>query len=69
MSRSNVTLKDLYDVQERIEAKLDKQFKDHEDRIRSIERYQNRAVGFISLIAIFSGAIASYVWNKITGTQ
>ncbi len=67
MNKSTVTLKDVYDIVDRLENKFDDQYKDHETRIRGMEAFQNRAFGILSLVAAFSGVITNFIWAKFTG--
>lgn len=62
------TTKDLWDVSNRIEEKLDRKLEAIEHRLYSLESYQNRAAGIVTVIALFASAIAAWVWTKIIGS-
>lgn len=67
MSKSTVNLRDVYEIAERIEAKFDEKFNDHEKRIRANETFRNRALGITAAFSAFSSLIAAFVWDKIIG--
>ena len=67
MTKQSVTLRDVYDIAERLETKFSEKFSDHETRIRMIEKFQNRALGVISFLALFSSLAANAIWDRLLG--
>lgn len=67
MSGGNVTLRDIYDAVERLEAKLDRRIEKIEARTDSLETFQNRALGIVSVFSVFISLIANFIWTRITG--
>lgn len=67
MAKSMVTLKDVYEIVQRVEDKMDAQFSDHVKRIRENESFRARATAIFSFLSIFSGVVASYVWERLKG--
>ena len=67
MSKTAITLKDVYDIVNRLEEKYDNQYNLLEGRTRQLENFQNRAMGILGVIALFSGAITNFIFGKLTG--
>lgn len=72
MAKDDVTLRDILAVQERmaemqsrIEAKIDDRFEKIDKRVTSIESFQNKALGVLSLFSVFASSIATFVWNRL----
>lgn len=63
-----VTLKDIYAVVNRLEDKMDDQFKAQETRINSLETSRDYIAGGLGILGLFSSGFAVWVWRKLTGT-
>lgn len=63
----NVTLKDIYDVVNRLEDKVDCRLTAVEKSVDELQSFQNKVLGIASIAAIFVSAIVTYVWNRIVG--
>lgn len=68
-TKSNVTIDDIYRIVQRVEDKMDSRLKDVENDVDNLKSFQNKALGIVSLVGIFSGTIASFVWERIVGRQ
>ena len=66
---STVNLKDVYDIVERLEDKMDRQLTDHEKRLKGIEGFINRSIGIISVAMLFASSVVSYITNKFIGKE
>ncbi len=64
-----VTLKDVYDIVERLENKMDSRLQRDETRLENMENFQSRAIGIISVVMFFVSATSSYVWDKVLGRR
>lgn len=70
MAKNNrVTLKDVYEVVNRLEDKMDTRLKDLEDRVETNESFRNRFLGIAAVIGAFAGGAASIFWERITGKK
>lgn len=58
---SEVSLRDIERAINRLEDKIDVEIKDHENRLRSIEQYQNKLLGASAVISLIAGYFGSYV--------
>lgn len=67
MSSEKITLRDIYDVVNRLEDKVDKRITNVEDDIKELKSFQSRAMGVASVMAAFVSLIATFIWNRITG--
>lgn len=67
MPEDRVTLRDVYEVMNRIEAKFEKRLDSVEEDIEKIKSFQNKALGIMSVITIFASGASSFIWNKVTG--
>jgi hypothetical protein len=66
MSRNTgISLRDVYEVVNRLEEKFDERLADHEMRIRASERFINKALAIAGLGSAFVSLAASYIWEKI----
>ena len=67
MANSKVTLKDIYDVMNRLEDKMDKRLSDIEGRVDILEDFKSRILGIAAIIAAFTGTVTAWIWKKVTG--
>lgn len=67
MNEDKVTLRDIYDVVERVEDKMDRRFEAVERDISNLKAFQNRTLGVVSIFSGLVSVITVYIWNKITG--
>lgn len=67
MSEERVTLKDVYEVVNRIEDKMSQRIAETERRVDILESFQSRTLGVLSIITVFISLAATWVWGKITG--
>lgn len=51
----------------RIETKLDAVLTHAQNEAVAIASFKGRVIGVASVISIFTGAAASWMWNKLTG--
>lgn len=63
---SSPTLKDIYDVMNRLEDKLDKRVKCVEDDIEVIKDWKSNLMGKISIIGAIVGGLMGIVTSIIT---
>lgn len=66
---SQVHLKDVYDVVNRIEDKLDRRISNLENDVEVLKENQSRALGILAVLSLFFSAVAGWVWNKVVGSQ
>lgn len=64
---SKVTLKDVYELVESLDNKLDKRFTKIEERVDKLEDFKAMLVGMGVIISLFVGGLINYIWQKITG--
>lgn len=69
MSSDKVTLRDIYDLLDRLETKIDKRVEKIETDIEDIRAFQNKALGILGIAATFISLSATYVWNKVIGVE
>jgi hypothetical protein len=67
VSEERVTLKDVYEVVNRIEDKMSQRIAETERRVDILESFQSRTLGVLSIITVFISLAATWVWGKITG--
>lgn len=65
--KDQITLRDVYDIVNRLETKMDARYEKHESRIEAIENNQSKAIGVISVISLFISGALTYVWDRILG--
>lgn len=73
---SKITINDVYNVVNRLEDKMDRKFERYEEeqdkilsRVTTIESFNNRALGVLSVVSVFVNIAASYVWNTVIGKK
>lgn len=64
---NNVTIRDVYDLIEKLDAKLERRFTRVEERVDELENFKSMALGMFAVIGLFTGGLISWVWRKITG--
>ncbi len=65
--RDNVSLRDIYEAVERVEEKMTKKIEKVECDVNDLQAFQNKALGILSVVSLFASAIASFIWDKISG--
>lgn len=68
-SRDDVSLRDIYDAVGSLEEKLGKRIEKIENNVTTLQGFQNKALGIISVLSIFFSAVASFVWERISGEK
>lgn len=67
-SRGNgVTLRDVYDIVERLETKMDKRLTETEKEVDDLQGFRNKAMAIIGVAATFSSVFATWLWNQVIG--
>jgi uncharacterized membrane protein len=64
---NKVSLKDIYEVVNRLEDKMDKRLCDVEDRVDILEDFKGKVLGIAVVISIAAGTISTWIWKKIIG--
>lgn len=74
MTEDRVTLRDVYEIMERVEAKVDKKvtsleasLKEQGEKIDRLEAFSNRALGVLAVGSAFVSLAASWIWTRILG--
>lgn len=67
MVRNSITIKDIYDIVNRLEDKFDNKFTDLDNRVGKLEGFMNRAIGILGLFTTIISLTITYVWNKLIG--
>lgn len=68
MSQDRVTLRDIQSAINRLEDKLGKRLDKMETDVDTLKANQNKSLGVLGVIMIFSSAASTYIWNRLTGT-
>ena len=63
----NITLRDIYEVVNRLEDKMDKRVEILEVRVDKIEDVQAKIIGGVSIIGLFVGGAVTWIWDRIRG--
>ena len=66
MTNSKVSLKDIYDVVNRLEDKMDKRLCGVESRVDILEDFKGKIVGMAAIISTIFGALVSWLFRKIS---
>ena len=69
MSKDTVSLRDVYEIMQRLEAKMDTKWDKHEARIVNLEDNQSKALGMLSIVTLFISGGLTFLWNRILGKQ
>lgn len=62
---NGITLKDVYEVVNRLESKFDERYERLDSRVSKLETFQNKALGILSVVVMFTSLAASYIWNRL----
>ena len=66
MTKGTITVKDVYDVVNRLEDKMDKKFEDHEGRLNKLEDVGSRILAVWGVISFVATALFTWAWNRLT---
>lgn len=61
-----VSLKDVYEVVNRVEDKMDTRLCADEKRIDLLEDFRGYILGALGIISIFVAGFSAWVWEKLT---
>lgn len=64
-STERVSLRDIYEAVNNLEDKMIKRIEKIESNVDSIQSFQNRLLGMVSLLSLFGSALATFIWQKI----
>jgi hypothetical protein len=66
MANGRITLKDIYEVVNRLEEKMDKRMCRVEERVDILEDFKSKILGIVTIVSLVSGAVFSWFWEKVT---
>ena len=69
MANERVTLRDVYEIVERLELKVDSKIGKIDARVDVIENFQSRALGILSFLTFLISMSAGAIWNTILGRK
>ena len=58
-------LKDIYNIVDRLEQKMDKRLCEVEKRTDILEEKQSKILGAVSIIALFVGGAVTWFWETV----
>ena len=61
----NITLKDVYDVVQRLEDKMDGRFEKIEEEVATNTNFRNQLIGKITVVVVFIGLGINMAWDYI----
>lgn len=64
-NNQKISLKDIYEVVNRLEDKMDKRLHDVECRVDKMEDLQAKIVGGIGVVGLFVGGLITWAWERI----
>lgn len=67
MAKDSVTLKDVYDRFDVLEARFMTRMDKQDTRIDKIESFQDRVIGIGVVFTSFVGLASTYIWKKVVG--
>lgn len=67
MSTERVTLRDIYEIVNRLEEKMDDKIALIDDRVGAIESFQNKILGIGAVLSAILGMGGAWFWTKLTG--
>ena len=66
MTKNDITLRDIYEVVEKYNERLDKRMADLETRVNCLEDFRARILGMAAVIAAFAGSVTAWIWKRVT---
>jgi len=66
MPSDKVTLKDILEICNRLEDKMDDRLSKVEKDVDSLQGFQNKTLGILSVVTIFTSGLATFIWNRLT---
>lgn len=67
--KEGITLRDIYEVVNRLEDKIDDRITPIEKDISDLKSFQNRTLGIVGIVSIVLSGFSSYFWSKVTGPK
>jgi phage-related minor tail protein len=59
--------REILNITNRIEDKIDDQLKDYNTRITALEKFQNKALGVLVIVSAVFSILLNYLWERILG--
>lgn len=69
MKSGPVTLKDIYDVVNRLEDKLNVEIKDIRTDVEELQANQNKQTGFMSILTVFISTVVGTITSIVIGSR
>lgn len=69
MKSGPVTLKDIYDVVNRLEDKLNVEIKDIKSDVEELQANQNKQTGFMSILTVFISTVVGTITSIVIGSR
>jgi len=66
MTNDKITLRDIYEVVEKSNDKMDRRMCELEDRVNCLEDFKARILGMAAVIAAFVGSATAWIWKRVT---
>lgn len=67
MSEQRITQRDIYEIVQRVEDKMDKKFEDHEERIRKNESTRTQLFTIAGVISFVISFLGEEIKRRILG--
>lgn len=68
-NNSKVTIRDIYDIVERVEAKIDKRLEKLEYQVDANTGFRNQMLAIAGVIGAIAGGAISIFWDTVTGEK
>jgi hypothetical protein len=59
--------REILNITNRIEDKIDDQLKDYNTRITALEKFQNKALGVLVIVSAVFSLLLNYLWERLIG--
>jgi hypothetical protein len=69
MANNKISLKDIYEIVNRLEDKMDRRLLILENRVDILEEFKGKVLGIAGFIGALAGSVISVIWNSITGKK
>lgn len=66
-NKDSISLRDVYEVVNRLESKMDERLSKVETKVDALEDFKSKTLGVLSIASFALSGLFTFIWKKIEG--